>query len=294
MTGPYRDLPSHGIAYDTWAGVVQPEIDDDGFAYMPEHVSIGINAGPAVRRARHPRRGHPRARDRRGLPARGRAVRRRRRVRLAPHRDVARRTSGPSPRSPATRPTTTSGARPAPPACEDGVRYQFYETTDGHVLFMASEQAFWKNFCEGVGRARPVRAVARLEVRRPRPRQHASCSASCATSSHEDHRRSGSSSASEHNTPIAPVNTPKTIADDPQFQDRLPWMPAARARRRQLPTPDQVRRRGAARADEGADARRAHRTRCCARRSAGRRADRQGPGGRRARLGTAARSLREQ
>jgi PST family polysaccharide transporter len=34
-----------------------------------------------------------------------------------------------------------------------GVRYQFYESADGHVLFMASEQAFWRNFCEGVGRA---------------------------------------------------------------------------------------------------------------------------------------------
>ena len=24
MTGPYKDMPSHGIAYDTWAGQVQP------------------------------------------------------------------------------------------------------------------------------------------------------------------------------------------------------------------------------------------------------------------------------
>ena len=35
---------------------------------------------------------------------------------------------------------------------EAGVRYQFYATTDGYVLFMASEREFWKNFCEGVGR----------------------------------------------------------------------------------------------------------------------------------------------
>ena len=28
----------------------------------------------------------------------------------------------------------------------EGVRYQIYESIDGHVLFMASEQAFWKNF----------------------------------------------------------------------------------------------------------------------------------------------------
>src|SRR4051794_28121874 len=46
MTGPYKALPSHGIAYDTWAGVVAPAYDDDGFCYLPEHVSIGINAGP--------------------------------------------------------------------------------------------------------------------------------------------------------------------------------------------------------------------------------------------------------
>ncbi|MBV8950907.1 MAG: CoA transferase, partial [Actinobacteria bacterium] len=46
MTGPYKDYPSHGIAYDTWAGVVKPEVDEDGFTYIPEHVSIGINAGP--------------------------------------------------------------------------------------------------------------------------------------------------------------------------------------------------------------------------------------------------------
>src|SRR5205823_7569317 len=46
MTGPYKDMPSHGIAYDTWAGQVPPAYDDDGFCYIPEHTSIGIHAGP--------------------------------------------------------------------------------------------------------------------------------------------------------------------------------------------------------------------------------------------------------
>src|SRR5687768_3119512 len=46
MSGPYKDYPSHGIAYDTWAGVVTPAVDDEGFTYLPEHVSIGINAAP--------------------------------------------------------------------------------------------------------------------------------------------------------------------------------------------------------------------------------------------------------
>src|SRR3954471_15659617 len=45
-TGPYKDFPSHGIAYDTWAGIVNPQVDEEGFTYIPEHVSIGIFAAP--------------------------------------------------------------------------------------------------------------------------------------------------------------------------------------------------------------------------------------------------------
>src|SRR2546423_14847414 len=26
MTGPYKDMPSHGVAYDVWAGLVKPEV----------------------------------------------------------------------------------------------------------------------------------------------------------------------------------------------------------------------------------------------------------------------------
>ena len=64
MTGPYRDYPSHGIAYDTWAGIVNVATDEEGFTYIPEHASIGITRRPALRRARHPGRGHPGTLDR--------------------------------------------------------------------------------------------------------------------------------------------------------------------------------------------------------------------------------------
>ncbi|NDH11288.1 MAG: hypothetical protein EBY44_06090, partial [Actinobacteria bacterium] len=48
-TGPYRDMPSHGIAYDTWAGIVQPVTDDDGFTRIPKDMpNVGINVGPMV------------------------------------------------------------------------------------------------------------------------------------------------------------------------------------------------------------------------------------------------------
>ena len=46
MTGPYKDLPSHGIAYDAWAGIFAPGRTADGFPFIPEHISIGMNAGP--------------------------------------------------------------------------------------------------------------------------------------------------------------------------------------------------------------------------------------------------------
>src|SRR6266851_4988565 len=45
-TGPYRDMPSHGIAYDAWAGQVPVQEDEHGFSVMAEHTSVGIHAGP--------------------------------------------------------------------------------------------------------------------------------------------------------------------------------------------------------------------------------------------------------
>ncbi len=46
MTGPYKDMPAHGIAFDTWAGLVKPAYDEEGFCYIPEHASMGMHAGP--------------------------------------------------------------------------------------------------------------------------------------------------------------------------------------------------------------------------------------------------------
>ena len=236
MTGPYRDMPSHGIAYDVWAGIVAPKVDENGDAYMPEHVSIGINAGPGVRRARAARR---RA-ARRARPARAASSRSRSRTRPPPSTGCAarptRRTSGPSRRSPATRPTTTSGARPGTAGMEAGVRYQFYATTDGYVLFMASEREFWKNFCEGVGRPD-------LFERWPGAQygDHARGNTELRAILREIFASRSSAEwlefGMEHNTPIAPSNTPKTIADDPQFRDRMPWIPASAVGADMLPTP---------------------------------------------------------
>jgi len=119
----------------------------------------------------------------------------------------------------------------------DAVRYQVYETKDGsHVLFMASEQAFWRNFCEG---------VERMDLFERWP-----------GSTYADHARGNrelqgelreifrTKTATEWlefggrvNTPIGPVNTPKTLLDDPQFADRFDLLPAAQVGADQLFTP---------------------------------------------------------
>src|SRR5499425_3014173 len=46
LTGPYRDMPSHGIAYDAWAGVARPTLNAEGLPTIPSYTAVGINAGP--------------------------------------------------------------------------------------------------------------------------------------------------------------------------------------------------------------------------------------------------------
>src|SRR5438270_12028076 len=44
--GPYRDLASHGVAYDAYAGLAPPASGPEGFPTIPPHVSVGMHAGP--------------------------------------------------------------------------------------------------------------------------------------------------------------------------------------------------------------------------------------------------------
>ena len=116
---------------------------------------------------------------------------------------------------PRTRSTATPAdnfERRAPGAARvQGERpYQVYATTDGHVLFMASEQAFWKNFCEGVDRSD-------LFTRLPGSRiswDHAVGNTELQTALiglfGTKSSRQWIVFGNEHNVPIGPVNTPRT------------------------------------------------------------------------------------
>jgi crotonobetainyl-CoA:carnitine CoA-transferase CaiB-like acyl-CoA transferase len=236
MTGPYRDYPSHGVAYDTWAGIVNVATDDEGFTYIPEHVSIGINAAPLFGGL--------------GILA---AVIRARATGESSYIDLAQSDAAAAmdwyrsesfrayerPESEVTGNKADNYERRAPGTAGmvEGVRYQVYETSDGgHVLFMASEQAFWKNFCEGVDRVD-------LFERWPGSK-YADHARGNRELQHELRDIFGTKTAEEWlefggrvNTPIAPVNTPKTVLDDPQFADRFPLLPAEEMGADQLFTP---------------------------------------------------------
>jgi crotonobetainyl-CoA:carnitine CoA-transferase CaiB-like acyl-CoA transferase len=226
MTGPYRDLPAHGIAFDTWAGIVTPAYDDEGFCYMPEHPSIGIHAGPMLG-ALALLAGVVRARDTgEGCEleiAQSDAAAYMDWYRIETWRAYER------PESEVTGNASDDYERRAPGTAgmREGVRYQIYDSADGHVLFMASEQAFWKNFCEGAGRMD-------LFERWPGKRyaDHARNNRELQRELRNIFRTRTTAEwiefGNEVNTPMAPVNTSQSIADDPQFRDRFPWIPAAR------------------------------------------------------------------
>jgi crotonobetainyl-CoA:carnitine CoA-transferase CaiB-like acyl-CoA transferase len=236
MTGPYRDYPSHGVAYDTWAGIVNVATDEEGFTYIPEHASIGIHAGPlfgalgilaAVIRARATGEGSYLE------LAQSDAAAAMDWLRSETWRAYER------PESEVTGNKADNYERRAPGTAGmvEGVRYQVYATADDqHVLFMASEQAFWKNFCQ---------ALERMDLFERWP-----------GSTYADHARGNrelqrelrdifaKKTAAEWldfggrvNTPIAPVNTPKTLLEDPQFADRFKLLPKEEMGADQLFTP---------------------------------------------------------
>jgi crotonobetainyl-CoA:carnitine CoA-transferase CaiB-like acyl-CoA transferase len=220
MTGPYRDMPSHGIAYDTWAGVVKPAYDDDGFCFIDEHVSLGINAGPlvgalgvlaAVIRARDTGEGCMLELAQSDAAAFFDWYRSESYMAYARPEDVV---TGNKSDDYVRRAVATAGMK-------EGVRYQMYESSDGHVLFMASEQAFWKNFCEGVGRNDLFEKWPGSKYA-----DHARGNRELQKELREIFKTKTSAEwldfGNEKNTPIAPVNTPQTLPQDPQFQDRLP------------------------------------------------------------------------
>ena len=236
MTGPYKDLPSHGVAYDVWAGLVKPEITEDGFAAIPEHPSMGIHAGPLFGAL--------------GVLAgviKARATGEGCRLEIAQSDAAAamdwyRSESWKAyerPEDEVTGNASDNYVRRAPGTAgmRDGVRYQFYEASDGaFVLLQASEREFWENFCRGIGRPElfeqnPGAKFADHAVGNVALRQQLKEIFLTRTA------KEWVDLGLEIEVPIINVNTPQTLADDPQFQARFEWIPAERLGADQQPSP---------------------------------------------------------
>ena len=220
-TGPYRDLPAHGVAFDSWAGQVNPVVDADGFCRTPDQTNIGITAGPAF-----------------GALAVLAALVRARTTGEGAYMEIAQSDAAAyfdwyrieswkayeQPTDVVTGNASDNFERRKPGlgGMWEGVRYQFYASADGHVLFMASEQSFWKNFCVGMGRE---------DLFKLYPGGKYADHARGNSELQEELRRiflTRTSAewlqfATENNTTIAPVNTPQTVINDPQFIDRFTW-----------------------------------------------------------------------
>jgi crotonobetainyl-CoA:carnitine CoA-transferase CaiB-like acyl-CoA transferase len=229
-------MPSHGIAYDAWAGVARPAIDENGFPTIPSYTTIGIHAGPlyaafailaGVLRARATGEGCQLE------VAQSDAAAAFNWNGIEGHKAYER------PESEVTG-NDVDGQGPRRAVGEntmrDAVRYQFYASKDGHVLFMASEREFWKNFAEGIGRPE-------LYERRPGARvaDHARGDLGLRRELADIFKTRTTAEWVEFgrrvNTPIAPVNDTRSIAEDPQYRERLPWLPHERHGTDLMPTP---------------------------------------------------------
>ena len=235
-TGPYKDMPSHGIAYDTWSGIVQPMTDDEGFSRIPPTMpNVGINVGPmlgalailaGVIKARETGEGCEMEMAQSDASAYMDWYRiETERAYLRPESEVT------------GNPADNYERRPAGLAgMWQGVRYQSYEASDGHVLFMASEQAFWKNFCEGIGRMDLFEKWPGSKYA-----DHARGNTELQKELREIFRQRTVEEwlrfADEKNTTIAPINTTSNIGEDPQFKHRMGFLPTEALGCEQLPLP---------------------------------------------------------
>ena len=238
-SGPYQNMPSHGIAYDTWAGLINPVVDDDGFTRIPQDMpNVGINVGPMLG-AFALLAGITRSRET-GQGCQMELAQSDAAAYMDWYRIETWKAYERSENEVTGNPADDYERRPPGLAgMWEGVRYQIYESTDGHVLFMASEQAFWKNFCAGVGR---------LDLFEKWPGSKYADHAKGNTELHIELREIFKQKSSaewlqfseDENTPIAPVYNAKTAPTDPQFQHRLPFYSIEDLGAEQLPLPVKI------------------------------------------------------
>jgi crotonobetainyl-CoA:carnitine CoA-transferase CaiB-like acyl-CoA transferase len=136
QTGPYRDLATHGVAYDAFAGLAPPARTEDGFPTIPRgSIDVGTQAGALY-----------------AAMAMLAAVLRARATGHGAHLDVAQADAAVAWQA-GRLDLVLNDVQREGGDLHESVRYQYYDTSDGRVvLFQASEQHFFERFCRAVGR----------------------------------------------------------------------------------------------------------------------------------------------
>ncbi len=202
QSGPYRDLATHGLAYDAYAGLAPPAFREDGSPYVPQTTQVGIIAG-ALQAAL-------------GVAA---ALVRAQRTGEGRYLEVAQMDC-----SAGWQATQIDAAmndvETRYVGMRESVRYQYYRCGDGHhVIFQASERKFWVRFCEGIGRPELIeRSPNRQTSEHARGDEELRTilAAIFATRTRAEWVRF----FVEHDVPGGPVNEPGELADDPHFASR--------------------------------------------------------------------------
>jgi crotonobetainyl-CoA:carnitine CoA-transferase CaiB-like acyl-CoA transferase len=238
-SGPYRELGSHGLAFDAFAGLAPPREVHGRIARPVNHVWQGLEAGPlhaalgivaAVLRARatgapcHVEVSQADA----GASWNGwrigweGAVAER--ARLAPDKLGSEEAERLDAAIAALESAAEGGGRPGEldlPARD--VRYQYYKAADGPVLLMATETKFWRHFCEAVDRPDlferwPGRAPADHDYDNDALREELARIFATRT------RSEWVALFIEHDVAGAPVYTGGASQGDPHFEARELWL----------------------------------------------------------------------
>jgi crotonobetainyl-CoA:carnitine CoA-transferase CaiB-like acyl-CoA transferase len=133
QNGPYRDLGTHGVAFDAMSGIASVAFREDGRPYIAPHVSIGVTAGALV-----------------GALAVSAALVKAQLTGKGTRIDVSEMDSAAHWKASelATVLNDPKGETVRPGGYMNRVRYQFYETKDGkYILFQPYEWKFWEKFC---------------------------------------------------------------------------------------------------------------------------------------------------
>lgn len=213
QTGPYRDMGTHGVAFDAMTGVAPVKIGEDGRPYIANHISIGTTAGPlwaalAVTSALVKAQ----------LTGQGQQI-------DVAEVDAAASWRGGELTSALNNPAAAAAPGPQPDAYSDRVRYQYYETKDGrYILFQPYEWKFWEKFCKIMGRE------DLLALSTPPPngnpnhlddaRGNEPLRAAVAEIMKTRTQAEWVEFLLKENIPGAPAYTPRELAEDPHFKAR--------------------------------------------------------------------------